>query len=114
MTPAASTGSTCLLEGFQLGLSQDVACSAPGTSIGVDLTPSHLKQLLREPRRIEILGKKKIPHFQSEVPCYRRLYDPLFSSERTGKPPKTFATRTGVRNGSCSRRIGLRGNNDCG
>jgi hypothetical protein len=39
---------------------------------------------------------------------------PLFSSGRTGEPPKTFAIRTGVRNGSCSCRIGLRGNNDCG
>jgi hypothetical protein len=33
----------------------------------VDFTLGHLKQLLREPRRIEILGQDKIPHFQSEV-----------------------------------------------
>src|SRR5208283_2517499 len=35
----------------------------PGTSIGVDLTLGHLKQLSREPRRIEILGQEKIAHF---------------------------------------------------
>jgi hypothetical protein len=37
-----------------------------------------------------------------------------FLQEERGKPPKTFATRTGGRSGSCSRRIGLRGNNDRG
>jgi hypothetical protein len=34
-----------------------LAVSVPGTSIGVDLTLGHLKQLSREPRRIEILGQ---------------------------------------------------------
>src|SRR5437879_3903638 len=29
-----------------------------------------LEQLLREPRRIEILGQKKIAHFQLDVACY--------------------------------------------
>ena len=37
-----------------------------------------------------------------------------FLQEERGKSPKTFATRTGGRSGRCSRRIGLRGNNDCG
>jgi hypothetical protein len=37
--------------------------SVPGTSIGVDLTLGHMKQLSREPRRIEILGECKISHF---------------------------------------------------
>jgi hypothetical protein len=40
------------------------AVSVPGTSIGVDLTLGHLKQLSREPRRIEILGEDKLAHFQ--------------------------------------------------
>jgi hypothetical protein len=30
---------------------------------GVNFTLGHLKQLLREPRRIEILGKEKVAHF---------------------------------------------------
>jgi hypothetical protein len=38
---------------------------------GFDARP--LEQLLREPRRIEILGKQKIAHFQSDVAYYRRL-----------------------------------------
>jgi hypothetical protein len=37
--------------------------SVPGTSIGVDLTLGHMKQLSREPRRIEILGRGNIAHF---------------------------------------------------
>src|SRR6266478_3628257 len=37
-----------------------------------------LEQLLREPRRIEILGQMKIAHFQSAVAYYRWLYTPLF------------------------------------
>jgi hypothetical protein len=37
--------------------------SVPRTSIGVDLTLGHFKQLSREPRRIEILGQEKIAHF---------------------------------------------------
>jgi hypothetical protein len=44
-----------------------LAVSVPGTSIGVDLTLGHLKQLSREPRRIEILGQNKLAHFQSKV-----------------------------------------------
>jgi len=48
------------------------------------------KQLLREPRRIEILGQEKIPHFKSEVAYYRRFYDPLFSSGRTGQISEDF------------------------
>src|SRR5258708_39422940 len=35
----------------------------PGTSIGVDLTLGHFKQLSREPRRIEILGQEKVAQF---------------------------------------------------
>jgi hypothetical protein len=31
------------------------------------LTLGHLKQLSREPRRIEILGQDKLAHFQSKV-----------------------------------------------
>ena len=49
-----------------------------------------LKQLLREPRRIEILGQEKIPHFQSEVAYYRRFYDPLSFSGRTGQISEDF------------------------
>jgi hypothetical protein len=37
-----------------------------------------------------------------------------FLPEERGKSPKTFATRTACRSGRCFRRIGLRGNNDCG
>ena len=37
-----------------------------------------------------------------------------FRQEKRGKSPKTFATGTGDRSGRRSRRIGLRGNNDCG
>src|SRR5271157_5488660 len=48
------------------------------------------KQLLREPRRIEILDQEKIPHFKSEVAYYRRFYDPLFSSGRTGQISEDF------------------------
>jgi hypothetical protein len=44
------------------------------------LTLGHLKQLSREPRRIEILGQDKLAHFQSKVAQYRRLYDPFFST----------------------------------
>jgi hypothetical protein len=43
-----------------------LAVSVLGTSIGVDLTLGHLKQLSREPRRIEILGQDKLAHFQSK------------------------------------------------
>jgi hypothetical protein len=32
-----------------------------------------LEQLLREPRRLEILGERKIVHFQSDVAYYIRL-----------------------------------------
>jgi hypothetical protein len=39
----------------------------------VDLTLGHFEQLLREPRRIEILGQNKIAHFQSDVAYYRWL-----------------------------------------
>ena len=53
----------CLYEHFR-GL---LAVSVPGTSISVDLTLGHLKQLSREPRRIEILGQDKLAHFQSKV-----------------------------------------------
>ena len=49
----------CLFEHFR-GL---LAVSIPGTSIGVDLTLGHFKQLSGEPRRIEILGQQKISHF---------------------------------------------------
>ena len=79
---------------------------------GFDVRP--LKQLLREPRRIEILGQEKIPHFQSEVAYYRRFYDPLSFSGRTGQISEDFCHRTGGWSGSCSRHIGLRGNNGCG
>ena len=55
-----------------------------------DLTLGHLKQLSGEPRRIEILGQSSIPHFQSEVAYYRRHFDPLFSSGRTGQISEDF------------------------
>jgi hypothetical protein len=67
-----------------------LAVPVPGTSIGVDLTLGHFKQLLRKPRRIEILGGEKIPHFQPKVAYYRRLYDPLYSSKRTGQPSEDW------------------------
>jgi hypothetical protein len=56
----------------------------------VDLTLGHLEQLLREPRRIEILCQQKIPHFQSEVAYYRRLMIRCSLREERGIPPKTF------------------------
>jgi hypothetical protein len=40
-----------------------LAVSVPGTSIGVDLTLAHLKQLSREPRRIAIPSQRRIAHF---------------------------------------------------
>ena len=40
-------------------LSRPLAVSVPGTSIGMDFTLGHFKQLLREPRKIEILGQKE-------------------------------------------------------
>jgi hypothetical protein len=74
---------------FEINLlitSRPLAVSVPGTSIGVDLTLGHLKQLLREPRRIEILGQNKIAHFQPDLAYYRTALIALFSSGRTGQP----------------------------
>jgi hypothetical protein len=51
-----------------------------------------LEQLLKEPRRIEILDQQKIAHFQSDVAYYRWLYTPPFCQEEWANPPKTFAT----------------------
>jgi hypothetical protein len=48
-----------------------LAVSVPGTSIGRGFNARPLEQLLREPRRIEILDQVKIVHFQSDVANYR-------------------------------------------
>ena len=48
-----------------------LAVSGPGTSIGRGFNARPLEQLLREPRRIEILDQVKIAHFQSDVAYYR-------------------------------------------
>jgi hypothetical protein len=45
-------------------------------------------QLLREPRKIEILGKSKIAHFQAQVAYYRRFM--IRSSGRTAQPSEDF------------------------
>src|ERR1700747_520044 len=50
----------------------------PGTSIGVDLTLGHFKQLSREPRRIEILGQRRSHIFAQRCPSIDVFYDPFF------------------------------------
>jgi Aminoacyl-tRNA editing domain len=57
---------------------------------------------LREPRRIEILGRQKIAHFQSDVAYYRWLYIPLFV-RKNGRPFEDFATRANT--GAALKRI---------
>jgi hypothetical protein len=48
-----------------------LAVPVPGTSIGRGFNARPLEQLLREPRRIEILDQVKVAHFQSDVAYYR-------------------------------------------
>jgi hypothetical protein len=52
--------------------------------------------------------------FSQRSPTIDVIMIRCFLQEKRGKSPKTFATRTGDRSGRRSRRIGLRGNNDCG
>jgi hypothetical protein len=84
-----------------LTTSRPLAVSVPGTSIGVDLTLGHLKQLLREPRRIEILGQNKIAHFQPDLAYYRTALIALFSSGGNG-PTLFWAASFSVMNSPCA------------
>src|SRR5438132_12456332 len=61
--PARRKNAISVLSAYSNTFGGLLAVSIPGTSIGVDLTLSHFKQLSGEPRRIEILGKQKITHF---------------------------------------------------
>src|SRR6266436_10212735 len=65
--PARRKNAISILSAYYEHFRGLLAVSVPGTSIGVDLTLGHLKQLSREPRRIEILGQNKLAHFQSKV-----------------------------------------------
>ena len=65
--PTRRKNAISILSAYSNTLAAVWPVSVPGTSIGVDLTLGHLKQLSREPRRIEILGQDKLAHFQSKV-----------------------------------------------
>ena len=65
--PARRKNAISILSAYYEHFRGLLAVSVPGISIGVDLTLGHLKQLSREPRRIEILGQNKLAHLQSKV-----------------------------------------------
>ncbi len=65
--PARRKNGISILSAYSNTFAALLAVSVPGTSIGVDLTLGHLKQLSREPRRVEILDQNNIAHFQSKV-----------------------------------------------
>src|SRR4029077_11661690 len=66
-----SKNATSMLSALSNIFAAVLAVSVPGTSIGRGFNPRPLEQLLREPRRIEILDPVQIAHFQSDVAYYR-------------------------------------------